>query len=57
MRQVLNLIFPIHMKTYHIACIPGDGFGKEVLPAGEQVLQVLAKFQHEDHVSEQSYLV
>ena len=30
------------MKTYHIACIPGDGIGKEVVPAGEQVLQVLA---------------
>jgi tartrate dehydrogenase/decarboxylase / D-malate dehydrogenase len=31
------------MKTYHIACIPGDGIGKEVVPAGEQVLQVLAR--------------
>ena len=31
------------MKTYKIACIPGDGIGKEVVPAGEKVLQALAK--------------
>ena len=30
------------MKTYAIATIPGDGIGKEVIPAGQQVLQVLA---------------
>jgi tartrate dehydrogenase/decarboxylase / D-malate dehydrogenase len=30
------------MKTYNIACIPGDGIGKEVVPAGQQVLQALA---------------
>ncbi|MGA0569690.1 tartrate dehydrogenase [Variovorax sp. VNK109] len=30
------------MKTYRIACIPGDGIGKEVVPAGREVLQVLA---------------
>jgi tartrate dehydrogenase/decarboxylase / D-malate dehydrogenase len=30
------------MKTYKIACIPGDGIGKEVVPAGQQVLQALA---------------
>ena len=30
------------MKTYNIACIPGDGIGKEVIPAGQQVLQALA---------------
>jgi tartrate dehydrogenase/decarboxylase/D-malate dehydrogenase len=30
------------MKTYKIACIPGDGIGKEVIPAGEEVLQALA---------------
>ena len=30
------------MKTYKIACIPGDGIGKEVIPAGQQVLQTLA---------------
>jgi tartrate dehydrogenase/decarboxylase / D-malate dehydrogenase len=29
-------------KTYKIACIPGDGIGKEVIPAGQTVLQVLA---------------
>ena len=26
------------MKTYAIATIPGDGIGKEVVPAGQQVL-------------------
>ncbi|PVX75070.1 isocitrate/isopropylmalate family dehydrogenase, partial [Paraburkholderia unamae] len=31
------------MKTYRIATIPGDGIGKEVVPAGKQVLEVLAK--------------
>jgi tartrate dehydrogenase/decarboxylase / D-malate dehydrogenase len=31
------------MKTYKIACIPGDGIGKEVVPAGQAVLQVLAE--------------
>ncbi len=30
------------MKTYEIACIPGDGIGKEVIPAGQTVLQTLA---------------
>ena len=30
------------MKTYNIACIPGDGIGKEVIPAGQTVLEVLA---------------
>ena len=30
------------MKTYSIATIPGDGIGKEVVPAGRQVLQALA---------------
>ncbi|MDE2121268.1 MAG: tartrate dehydrogenase [Betaproteobacteria bacterium] len=30
------------MKTYRIASIPGDGIGKEVVPAGEQVLDTLA---------------
>lgn len=29
------------MKTYRIACIPGDGIGKEVIPAGQEVLQAL----------------
>ena len=30
------------MKTYRVAMIPGDGIGKEVVPAGQQVLTVLA---------------
>ncbi|MBA3773467.1 MAG: tartrate dehydrogenase [Ramlibacter sp.] len=30
------------MKTYRIACIPGDGIGKEVVPAGETVLRALS---------------
>ncbi len=30
------------MKTYEIACIPGDGIGKEVVPAGQKVLQAMA---------------
>ncbi|MEP7300627.1 MAG: tartrate dehydrogenase [Caldimonas sp.] len=30
------------MKTYRIALIPGDGIGKEVVPAGREVLQALA---------------
>ncbi len=34
------------MKTYKIACIPGDGIGKEVVPAGQQVLEALAAAQH-----------
>ena len=31
------------MKTYRIATIPGDGIGKEVVPAGKEVLEALAK--------------
>ncbi|HTI16462.1 MAG TPA: tartrate dehydrogenase [Trinickia sp.] len=31
------------MKTYRIATIPGDGIGKEVVPAGQRVLEVLAQ--------------
>ena len=30
------------MKTYAIATIPGDGIGKEVVPAGQKVLEALA---------------
>jgi len=33
------------MKTYNIACIPGDGIGKEVIPDGQQVLSTLAQAQ------------
>lgn len=39
------------MKTYRIATIPGDGIGKEVVPAGQEVMQALAgalgRFQFE----------
>jgi tartrate dehydrogenase/decarboxylase/D-malate dehydrogenase len=31
------------MKTWRIATIPGDGIGKEVVPAGQRVLETLAK--------------
>ena len=31
------------MKRYRIASIPGDGVGREVVPAGRQVLQALAR--------------
>ena len=34
------------MKTYRIACIPGDGIGQEVVPAGQAVLQALAAAQN-----------
>ncbi|MEN9771823.1 MAG: hypothetical protein RJA58_466 [Pseudomonadota bacterium] len=30
------------MKTYKIACIPGDGIGKEVVPAGQKLLEAIA---------------
>jgi tartrate dehydrogenase/decarboxylase/D-malate dehydrogenase len=30
------------MKTYSIATIPGDGIGKEVVPAGREVLEAVA---------------
>src|SRR6187200_1819170 len=30
------------MKTYRIATIPGDGIGKEVVPAGRSVLEAIA---------------
>mgnify|MGYP001351625965 CR=1 FL=1 len=33
------------MKTYRIATIPGDGIGKEVIPAGRQVMEALAAAQ------------
>jgi tartrate dehydrogenase/decarboxylase / D-malate dehydrogenase len=31
------------MKTYSIATIPGDGIGKEVIPAGQRVMEALAR--------------
>jgi tartrate dehydrogenase/decarboxylase/D-malate dehydrogenase len=33
------------MKSYRIACIPGDGIGKEVIPAGQRALEALAASQ------------
>ncbi len=42
------------MKTYSIATIPGDGIGKEVIPAGRRVLEEIAsldpalRFEFED---------
>ncbi|RZL56042.1 MAG: tartrate dehydrogenase [Variovorax sp.] len=43
------------MSTYRIATIPGDGIGKEVIPAGREVMQALSaasggslKFEFED---------
>jgi tartrate dehydrogenase/decarboxylase/D-malate dehydrogenase len=34
------------MKTYRIATIPGDGIGKEVIPAGRKVMEALAESQN-----------
>ena len=34
------------MKNYAIATIPGDGIGKEVVPAGRQVLETLARLSN-----------
>ena len=31
------------IRRYRIAVIPGDGMGKEVIPAGLEVLEVLAE--------------
>jgi tartrate dehydrogenase/decarboxylase/D-malate dehydrogenase len=41
------------MKTFRIATIPGDGIGREVVPAGRQLLETLAqagnpRFEFED---------
>ena len=33
------------MKTYRIATIPGDGIGKEVVPAGREILEAVAASQ------------
>ena len=30
------------MKTYRLATIPGDGIGKEVVPAGQKIMEALA---------------
>ncbi len=33
------------MKTYRIALVPGDGIGKEVVPAGRRVLETVAEVE------------
>ena len=33
------------MKSYRIATVPGDGIGKEVIPAGQQVLAALGRVE------------
>ncbi len=35
------------MKKFKIACIPGDGIGKEVIPASQVVLEALAQGQNQ----------
>ena len=35
------------MKKFKIACIPGDGIGKEVIPASQVVLETLAEGQNQ----------
>ena len=42
---VLILLRTPIVKTYRIATVPGDGIGKEVVPAGRQVLESLASTQ------------
>jgi len=34
------------MKIYRVATIPGDGIGKEVIPAGQQILEALANSEN-----------
>jgi len=43
------------VKTYRIACIPGDGIGKEVVPAGQTVLRALAAAQNRFALSFRSF--
>ena len=43
------------MKTYAIALIPGDGIGKEVIPAGRQVLEALAVTRRGFHFEFESF--
>ena len=40
--KLAGLIRTTDRKTCRIATIPGDGTGKEVIPAGQQILEVLA---------------
>jgi len=39
--------FSVSNKDYHIALIPGDGIGKEVIPAAVQVLQAVERASDE----------
>ena len=39
--RVEQLLAP--MRTYQIASIPGDGIGKEVIPAGQKALEALSQ--------------
>src|ERR687883_83378 len=43
------------MGTHRIACIPGDGIGKEVIAAGEEVLRHLAERTRGLELSFQSF--
>ncbi|WP_345814554.1 tartrate dehydrogenase [Paraburkholderia sp. PREW-6R] len=43
------------MKHYRIATIPGDGIGKEVVPAGQRVLQALAAHSRDFSVEFESF--
>jgi tartrate dehydrogenase/decarboxylase/D-malate dehydrogenase len=43
------------MKTFRIATIPGDGIGKEVVPAGRQVLEVLARSGNTFHLQFENF--
>ena len=43
------------MTTHHIATIPGDGIGKEVIPAGQQVLEALAAARADLHFEFQTF--
>jgi tartrate dehydrogenase/decarboxylase / D-malate dehydrogenase len=43
------------MPTYDIACIPGDGIGKEVVPAGQRALEALSQSQPDLRFTFQSF--
>ncbi|MFI5090999.1 MAG: tartrate dehydrogenase [Terriglobales bacterium] len=43
------------MRHYHIAVLPGDGIGSEVIPAGVRVLEVLAEAGGEFHVDFETF--
>ena len=43
------------MREFKIAAIPGDGIGKEVVPAGLEVLDALAKRDGGFHLHVESF--